>query len=242
MSGLIRSAQPHQLRRGRAQAPASIRRRMLREFGLPPRCLDDADLKIPIDAVRAPAGGVGGAQRRRGVRPPDGRGATAFQPRTARPARSASSRRSRLAVEALRALRAAPQRGVAADDRGSRRRRRAARGADRRPRGTRPAVDGARDRRRLPDAAHAPRPDWRPRRVCFAHDAPADRSVHERLFGRNVEFGHDFNGIVCARGDLDAAESRRRSRDGEVSRSSCSKRAYAGSARRHVQRRCGSSS
>jgi AraC-like DNA-binding protein len=27
--------------------------------------------------------------------------------------------------------------------------------------------------------------------------------VHERVFGRNVEFGHDFNGIVCARSDLD---------------------------------------
>jgi AraC-like DNA-binding protein len=47
--------------------------------------------------------------------------------------------------------------------------------------------------------------DWRPRRVCFAHDAPADRSVHERLFGPHVEFGHDFNGIVCARSDLEIA-------------------------------------
>ncbi len=47
--------------------------------------------------------------------------------------------------------------------------------------------------------------DWHPRRVCFAHDAPADRSVHERVFGRNVEFGHDFNGIVCARSDLEIA-------------------------------------
>jgi AraC-like DNA-binding protein len=47
--------------------------------------------------------------------------------------------------------------------------------------------------------------DWKPRRVCFAHEAPADRSVHERIFGRNVEFGHDFNGIVCARRDLDMA-------------------------------------
>lgn len=46
-------------------------------------------------------------------------------------------------------------------------------------------------------------PDWKPRRICFAHDAPADRSAHERIFGRNVEFGHDFNGIVCARSDLD---------------------------------------
>jgi AraC-like DNA-binding protein len=45
-------------------------------------------------------------------------------------------------------------------------------------------------------------PAWRPRRVCFAHDAPRDRSIHERVFGRNVEFGHDFNGIVCAKGDL----------------------------------------
>ena len=44
--------------------------------------------------------------------------------------------------------------------------------------------------------------EWRPRRVCFAHDAPRDRSVHDRVFGRNVEFGHDFNGIVCARTDL----------------------------------------
>jgi AraC-like DNA-binding protein len=44
---------------------------------------------------------------------------------------------------------------------------------------------------------------WRPRRVCFAHDAPADRSVHERIFGRIVEFGHEFNGIVCLRRDLE---------------------------------------
>jgi AraC-like DNA-binding protein len=45
-------------------------------------------------------------------------------------------------------------------------------------------------------------PAWRPRRVCFAHDPPRDRSIHERVFGRSVEFGHDFNGIVCARSDL----------------------------------------
>jgi AraC-like DNA-binding protein len=47
-------------------------------------------------------------------------------------------------------------------------------------------------------------PGWRPLRVCFAHDAPADRSVHERVFGRNVEFGHAFNGIVFARSDLES--------------------------------------
>jgi AraC-like DNA-binding protein len=47
-------------------------------------------------------------------------------------------------------------------------------------------------------------PEWKALRVCFAHDAPRERSVHERIFGRNVEFGHDFNGIVCAHRDLDA--------------------------------------
>jgi AraC-like DNA-binding protein len=46
---------------------------------------------------------------------------------------------------------------------------------------------------------------WQPLRVCFAHDAPADRRVHDRVFGRIVEFGHDFNGIVCKRADLEAA-------------------------------------
>ena len=47
-------------------------------------------------------------------------------------------------------------------------------------------------------------PTWRPLRVCFAHDAPADRSVHLRVFGPSVEFGHDFNGIVFRRSDLEA--------------------------------------
>ena len=48
-------------------------------------------------------------------------------------------------------------------------------------------------------------PRWKPLRVCFAHDAPVDRSVHARVFGCAVEFGHDFNGIVVARRDLDVA-------------------------------------
>ncbi|MDM4765772.1 AraC family transcriptional regulator [Pelomonas sp. SE-A7] len=45
--------------------------------------------------------------------------------------------------------------------------------------------------------------DWRPRRVCFAHPAPRDASVHRRVFGAPVEFGHDFNGIVCLASELD---------------------------------------
>ena len=46
-------------------------------------------------------------------------------------------------------------------------------------------------------------PDWHPRSVCFAHNAPGDVTTHERVFGTHVEFGHDFNGIVLARSDLD---------------------------------------
>jgi AraC-like DNA-binding protein len=40
--------------------------------------------------------------------------------------------------------------------------------------------------------------------VCFAHAAPKDVSTHLRVFGPCVEFNHDFNGIVCAKADLDA--------------------------------------
>jgi AraC-like DNA-binding protein len=46
-------------------------------------------------------------------------------------------------------------------------------------------------------------PDWRPRRVCFAHKAPKDRAEYTRAFGRGVEFGSEFNGIVCSARDLD---------------------------------------
>jgi AraC-like DNA-binding protein len=45
---------------------------------------------------------------------------------------------------------------------------------------------------------------WRPRLVCFSHRAPASTSVHKRVFGRAVEFGHEFSGIVCNAADLDA--------------------------------------
>lgn len=45
--------------------------------------------------------------------------------------------------------------------------------------------------------------DWRPRRVCFEHSAPRDPSVHTQLFGCPVEFGYDFNCIVCTKADLE---------------------------------------
>jgi AraC-like DNA-binding protein len=50
--------------------------------------------------------------------------------------------------------------------------------------------------------------DWRPRRVCFTHGAPSERSVHRRVFGVQVEFGRAFNGIVCSRSDLDRSNPR----------------------------------
>ena len=46
-------------------------------------------------------------------------------------------------------------------------------------------------------------PDWRPRRVCFVHAAPRNRSEHVRVFGPAVQFGCDFSGIVCSARDLD---------------------------------------
>lgn len=45
---------------------------------------------------------------------------------------------------------------------------------------------------------------WRPRLVCFAHRAPASDALHRRVFGDAIEFGHEFNGIVCNASDLDA--------------------------------------
>jgi AraC-like DNA-binding protein len=46
---------------------------------------------------------------------------------------------------------------------------------------------------------------WRPLSVNFTHHAPADLSVHRRIFGCKLEFGSEFNGIVCTAADLDAA-------------------------------------
>lgn len=45
---------------------------------------------------------------------------------------------------------------------------------------------------------------WHPFSVNFCHDAPADLSLHRRLFTCRLEFGSEFNGIVFAAADLDA--------------------------------------
>lgn len=46
---------------------------------------------------------------------------------------------------------------------------------------------------------------WHPINVCFTHEAPADLTVHRRIFGCKVEFGCEFNGIVCPAANLDTA-------------------------------------
>lgn len=44
---------------------------------------------------------------------------------------------------------------------------------------------------------------WRPYSVNFTHAAPADLSAHRSVFGANLEFGSEFNGIVFGAADLD---------------------------------------
>ncbi len=83
--------------------------------------------------------------------------------------------------------------------------------------------------------------DWKPRRVCFMHGAPRDRSVHARMFGREVRFDEDFNGIVCSRRRRQLRSTRTPMRRWRATRGSCSK-AVNGRATRTLPRRCGSSS
>jgi AraC-like DNA-binding protein len=45
---------------------------------------------------------------------------------------------------------------------------------------------------------------WRPQTVCFIHSPPARKDAHRRFFGTNVEFGRDCNAIVCLAADIDA--------------------------------------
>ncbi len=45
-------------------------------------------------------------------------------------------------------------------------------------------------------------PNWKPHSINFRHTAPSDLRVHRRVFGCPLEFGSEFNGIVCASADL----------------------------------------
>ncbi|MET0917557.1 MAG: AraC family transcriptional regulator [Burkholderiales bacterium] len=201
MSGLIRSASlTHyvDVARGAGLDPA----RMLREFGLPQRCLADADIKIPIDSARRL---LEASAERSGVE--------AFGLLMAEARRLSNLGPLGLLVREQPTLR----RSVEVLARYTRRFNEA----------LMMTIEEAGDvvvlREELIVGHSGPvrqstelaigvvfrmlctllGPNWRPRRVCFAHDAPADRSVHVRLFGHNVEFGHDFNGVVWARADLD---------------------------------------
>ncbi len=45
---------------------------------------------------------------------------------------------------------------------------------------------------------------WKPRRICFVHAPPSDLATHRRVFGdAELEFGADFDGIVCRASDLE---------------------------------------
>ncbi len=175
---------------------------MLREFGLPPRCLKEPELLIPIDAVRglleasAERSGIEGfgllmaeARRLSNLGP---LGLLIREQPTMRLALEALVRYSNRLNEALFLTIEESQEVVVLREE--------------------LIVGGSGSVRQSTELAIGVAfrmlrtflgSEWRPRRVCFAHDAPADRSIHERVFGRNVEFGHDFNGIVCARADLD---------------------------------------
>ncbi|MCC6192935.1 MAG: AraC family transcriptional regulator [Burkholderiales bacterium] len=45
--------------------------------------------------------------------------------------------------------------------------------------------------------------EWRPSAVCFRHSAPADLSVHRRVFGTRLQFGSNIDGIICRAEMLD---------------------------------------
>jgi AraC-like DNA-binding protein len=45
---------------------------------------------------------------------------------------------------------------------------------------------------------------WRPLSVNFTHDAPEDARIHRRVFGCQVNFGAEFNGIACPAAAFDA--------------------------------------
>jgi AraC-like DNA-binding protein len=47
-------------------------------------------------------------------------------------------------------------------------------------------------------------PAWRPVSVNFTHDAPEDTRIHRRVFGCQVNFGAEFNGIACPAAAFDA--------------------------------------
>ena len=52
---------------------------------------------------------------------------------------------------------------------------------------------------------HLLRDSWKPHAIHFTHAAPARKELHRRFFGTRIEYNQEFNGILCASGDLEAA-------------------------------------
>jgi len=46
-------------------------------------------------------------------------------------------------------------------------------------------------------------PTWRPRAICFTHAPPPSLAMYERVFGAQVLFKQDFDGLVCQAADLE---------------------------------------
>jgi AraC-like DNA-binding protein len=202
MTALVRSASLTQFADVAADCGLDARA-LVREVGLPLRCLDDADLKIPAGAVgrllelaarrgREPAFGLRMAQSRR----LSNLGPLALLVRdepALRQVLEALVRYIHLHNEAL-ALRI-EQVGNLVSIRAEL------------------AHEGNEPPRQATELVLAVTyrvlciflgASWQPRLVCFVHGAPASDAMHRRVFGNAVEFGHEFNGIVCRAADLDA--------------------------------------
>jgi AraC-like DNA-binding protein len=189
-----------------AEVAASVgldARRLLSEFGLPWRCLDHPELKVPIDAVRAlleASAARSGNQsfgllmaEKRSVSNLGALGLLMREQPTLRLALEAATRYTNRLNQAL--FLTVEEIGdvvVLRED---------------------VIVGGSGPVRQMTELAigvafrsmKAVLGDgWKARRVCFAHEAPTDLSVHYRVFGRIVDFENDFNGIVCSYKDLDA--------------------------------------
>jgi AraC-like DNA-binding protein len=176
--------------------------RMLDAVGLPRSCLRDPDMKIPVGAVArlfeasARAAGIEdfglrlSERRRLSVLGPVGL-IMREQP-TVRKAIEALARYSRLHNEAMRiAIRQAGDVVIMSPEL-----------VVRRPGTMRQSIDlSVGVLYRILRIFLGDR--WRPQSVAFIHPAPRRRDTYRRLFGTRVEFGADFNGIVCASRDID---------------------------------------
>lgn len=202
MTGLVRSASLTQFAEVAAACGLDARA-LVREVGLPLRCLDDAELKVPAAAVgrllelaarrgNEPAFGLRLAQSRR----LSNLGPLALLVRdepTLRQVLDALVRYIHLHNEAL-ALRVEQVGDLVSIH-------------------AELAHEGREPLRQATELVVAVTfrvlsiflgAAWRPRLVCFAHRAAPSDAMHRRMFGQAVEFGHAFNGIVCRAAELDA--------------------------------------